>query len=69
MKTIDLGVTPRCIIRVKGDDRVGHSVKWVDEHLGVTRDMLRYYEKEKLLPVAETRNLSNKYRDYNDKVE
>lgn len=45
---------------------MGYSVKWVDEHLGVTRDMLRYYEKEKLLPVAETRNPSNKYRDYSE---
>lgn len=44
----------------------GYSVKWVAEHLGVTRDMLRYYEKEKLLPVAETRNPSNKYRDYSE---
>lgn len=45
---------------------MGYSVRWVDEHLGVTRDMLRYYEKEKLLPVAETRNPSNKYRDYSE---
>ena len=28
--------------------------------------MLRYYEKEKLLPVAETRNPTNKYRDYSE---
>lgn len=45
---------------------MGYSVKWVDEHLGITRDMLRYYEKEKLLPVAETRNPTNKYRDYSE---
>ena len=51
---------------MKGGDRVGYSVKWVDEHLGITRDMLRYYEKEKLLPVAETRNPTNKYRDYSE---
>lgn len=45
---------------------MGYSVKWVVENLGITRDMLRYYEKEKLLPVAETRNPSNKYRDYSE---
>lgn len=45
---------------------MGYSVKWVDEHLGVTRDMLRYYEKEKLIPVDGTRNPSNKYRDYSE---
>lgn len=45
---------------------MGYSVKWVVEHLGITRDMLRYYEKEKLLPVDETRNPTNKYRDYSE---
>lgn len=25
---------------------MGYSVKWVVENLGITRDMLRYYEKE-----------------------
>ena len=29
---------------------MGYSVKWVNDNLGITRDMLRYYEKEKLLP-------------------
>ncbi len=28
--------------------------------------MLRYYEKEKLLPANESRNPTNKYRDYSD---
>lgn len=41
---------------------MGHSVKWVTDNLGITRDMLRYYEKEKLLPA----NPANKYRDYSD---
>ena len=27
---------------------MGYSVKWVVENLGITRDMLRYYEKEEL---------------------
>lgn len=45
---------------------MGYSVKWVFENLGITRDMLRYYEKEKLLPANESRNPTNKYRDYSD---
>lgn len=45
---------------------MGYSVKWVVENLGITRDMLRYYEKEKLLPTDESRNPTNKYRDYSD---
>ena len=45
---------------------MGYSVKWVVENLGITRDMLRYYEKENLLPIDETRNPSNKYRDYSE---
>lgn len=39
---------------------MGYSVKWVADNLGITRDMLRYYEKEKLLPANENRH----YRDY-----
>lgn len=45
---------------------MGYPVKWVVENLGITRDMLRYYEKEKLLSVNESRNPMNKYRDYSD---
>ena len=41
---------------------MGYSVKWVAENLGITRDMLRYYEKEKLIPA----NPANKYRNYSD---
>ncbi len=41
---------------------MGYSVKWVVENLGITRDMLRYYEKQKLLPA----NPANKYRDYGE---
>ena len=47
---------------LKGGEQVGYSVKWITEKLGVTRDMLRYYEKEKLLE----RNPNGGYRDYND---
>lgn len=46
---------------------MGYSVKWVVENLGITRDMLRHYEKEKLLSTNETRNPTNQYRDYSDK--
>lgn len=28
---------------------MGYSVKWVVENLGITRDMLRYCEKEKCI--------------------
>jgi len=45
---------------------MGYSVKWVVDNLGITRDMLRYYEKEKLLTASESRNPTNKYRNYND---
>ncbi|MBE6747064.1 MAG: MerR family transcriptional regulator [Ruminococcaceae bacterium] len=45
---------------------MGYSVKWVKENLGVTRDMLRYYEKEKLLPRYEYFGRGNNYRYYND---
>lgn len=45
---------------------MGYSVKWIVENLGITRDMLRYYEKEKLLQTNESRNPANKYRDYSD---
>lgn len=41
---------------------MGYSVKWVVENLGITRDMLRYYEKEKLIPP----NPDKKYRNYSD---
>lgn len=45
---------------------MGYSVKWVIENLGITRDMLRYYEKEKLLSTDGSRNPTNNYRDYSD---
>ena len=45
---------------------MGYTVKWVTENLGITRDMLRYYEKEGLLPVSQNRNPANNYRTYND---
>ena len=45
---------------------MGYSVKGVLENLGITRDMLRYYEKEKLLSTNESRNPTNQYRDYSD---
>ena len=44
---------------------MGYSVKWVTENLGITRDMLRYYEEKKLLKENDNRNHIN-YRDYND---
>lgn len=41
---------------------MGYSVKWVEDHLGITRDMIRYYEKEKLIPI----NKGHEYRNYSD---
>ena len=41
---------------------MGYSAKWVLDNLGITRDALRYYEKEELMP----KNENGKYRDYND---
>ena len=45
---------------------MGYSVKWVEEHLGITRKALRYYEKEKLLPLEGSRNPTNNYREYSE---
>ena len=45
---------------------MGYYVKWVDEHLGITRKALRYYEKEKLMPQDSSRNPSNNYREYTE---
>lgn len=46
---------------------MGYTVKWVTENLGVTRDMLRYYEKKELLTTARNRNSTTNYREYSDK--
>ncbi|MBR5225260.1 MAG: MerR family DNA-binding transcriptional regulator, partial [Clostridia bacterium] len=46
---------------------MGYSAKWVLDNLGITRDMLRYYEKERLIPIHESRNPANNYRDYDQK--
>lgn len=46
---------------------MGYSVRWVEENLGITRDMIRYYEKEKLIPKDSTRNNpTNNYRNFSD---
>ena len=45
---------------------MGYSAKWVRDKLGVTRDMIRYYEKEDLIPIRSSRNPANNYRDYSD---
>lgn len=41
---------------------MAHSIKWLTDNLGITRDMIRHYENEKLL----TKNPKGKTRDYND---
>lgn len=45
---------------------MGYSIKWVTEHLGITRDMIRYYEKSGLLSKNEMQNPENGYRDYSE---
>lgn len=45
---------------------MGYSAKWVRDKLGVTRDMIRYYEKEELIPIRSSRNPANNYRDYSE---
>ena len=41
---------------------MGYKVKWVEDHLGVTRKALRGFEEAGLMP----KNKSRKYRDYDD---
>ena len=41
---------------------MGYHVKWVEEHLGVTRKALRLYEGKGLLP----KNEGGRYRSYDD---
>lgn len=41
---------------------MGYSIKWLSDNLGITRDMIRHYEKAKLIPA----NTENKYRNYSD---
>ncbi len=41
---------------------MGYSVKWVEEHLGITRKALHNFEKIGLMP----QNENNQYRDYTD---
>lgn len=41
---------------------MGYGVKWVEENLGISRKVLRLYEKNSLMPP----NMDNKARDYSD---
>lgn len=41
---------------------MGYQVKWVEEHLGVTRKALRIYEEKGLMP----KNEGGQYRSYDD---
>lgn len=45
---------------------MGYTTKWIFENLGITIDMIRHYEKEKLMPIEGTRNPTNNYRDYSE---
>lgn len=41
---------------------MGYRVKWVEDNLGITRDALRYLEKQGVLP----KNKDKKPREYDD---
>lgn len=41
---------------------LGYKVKWVEEHLGITRKAIRVFEKAGLIPE----NQDGKYRDYDE---
>ena len=41
---------------------MGYKVKWVEDHLGITRKALRVFEKEGLMP----QNKGGQYRDYSE---
>ena len=43
-----------------------YRIKWIEEHLGVTRDMIRHYEDKKLLSKKAYQNPQNRYREYDD---
>ena len=46
----------------KGGNNLGYRVKWVEDNLGITRDALRYLEKQGVLP----KNKDKKPREYDD---
>lgn len=43
-----------------------YRIKWIEEHLGITRDMIRHYEDKKLLSKNVYQNPLNRYREYDD---
>jgi len=45
---------------------MGYTTKWIKDNLGITIDMIRHYEKEKLIPIEGARNPINNYRDYSE---
>ena len=46
---------------------MAYSLKWVRENLGITSDMIKYYERKELLNKKAYQNPHNKYREYDDK--
>lgn len=59
---IDLPLGQCCRITLQGGDHMGYHVKWVEEHLGVTRKALRIYEEKGLMP----KNVGRQYRSYDE---
>ena len=43
-----------------------YSIKWVTEHMGITRDMIREYEKQGIIDKKSSQNPDNRYREYDE---
>ncbi len=45
---------------------MGYGVKWIEEHLGITRKALRNYEDKGLMPKEGSRDPKTNYRNYSE---
>lgn len=52
----------QCFTIFMGGEKMGHGVKWIEEHLGVSRKAIRVLEEKGLMPPNE----KGSYRDYTD---
>ena len=46
---------------------MGYTIKWLEDNLGITRDMIRYYEDKELISSQKERNKTN-YREYSEET-
>lgn len=49
---------------MKGGDSMKYTAKWIEDHLGISSDTIRYYEKIDLRKCP--RNPQNEYREYTE---